>query len=352
MINEFLTFALGPNENVLDQQDYGELVAQTTGFQKGLLPSPQLNKVLRQSAFVASALAELVAATLGTDVLDDGNRAAFVTKLTNTILALSTAAIDVDPTLAANSDIRIPSQKAVKAFVTAMVTGLLDLKGGTDCSANPNYPAASKGDTYYVTVAGKIGGGAGKNVDVSDVYVASADNAGGTEAAVGAQWFVLEHNLVGALLSANNLSDLTNAGTARANLGLGTAATQNVGAFDASGAAAAAVAASEPRVTKVTDATANRGLATADANKYVRMTNAGANTVTVKPQSDQPMPANTKIAGIQAGAGTTSFIAGAGVTINCPQTMPQTSRQFSSWTLYYVGGDEWDLAGDIASGGG
>lgn len=75
------------------------------------------------------------------------------------------------------------------------LAGLLELKGNTDCSANPNYPAASTGDAYYVTVAGKIGGASGKAVDVGDVYIAKADNAGGTEASVGASWFVLEHNL-------------------------------------------------------------------------------------------------------------------------------------------------------------
>ena len=39
-------------------------------------------------------------------------------------------------------------------------------------------------------------------VDVGDAYIASADNAGGTEASVGASWFVLEHNLVSALTGA------------------------------------------------------------------------------------------------------------------------------------------------------
>lgn len=103
------------------------------------------------------------------------------------------------------------------AIATA-VTGLLDFKGSTNCSGNPNYPAASKGDAYVVSVAGKIGGGSGKSVDVGDVYLATADNAGGTEASVGTSWTVLEHNLVGALLSANNLSDLASKATALANL--------------------------------------------------------------------------------------------------------------------------------------
>lgn len=140
---------------------------------------------------------------------------------------LPTSYLDTDGTLAANSDAKIASQKAVKTFVNNAVTGLLDFKGSTDCSANPNYPAASKGDAYVVSVAGKIGGASGKSVDVGDVYVASADNAGGTEASVGTSWFVLEHNLAGALLAANNLSDLVSASAARTNLGLGALAVLN-----------------------------------------------------------------------------------------------------------------------------
>lgn len=51
---------------------------------------------------------------------------------------------------------------------------------------------------------------------------------------------------LGALQLANNLADLASIAIARANLGLGTAALQNSGAFDLSGAAAAAAAASVP----------------------------------------------------------------------------------------------------------
>lgn len=145
------------------------------------------------------------------------------TQLLSTISDAGTVASlasDADGTLAANSDARVATQKAVKTYIDLAVTGLLEFKGSTDCSSNPNYPAASKGDSYVVTVAGKIGGASGTSVDVGDVYAASADNAGGTEAGVGTSWFHLEHNLVGALLSANNLSDLVNAGTARTNLGL------------------------------------------------------------------------------------------------------------------------------------
>lgn len=127
---------------------------------------------------------------------------------------------DVGTQTAGDNSTRAASTAFVAGAVATAVSGLMDIKGGTDCSANPNYPAAEKGDAYYVTVAGRIGGGSGPQVDVGDVYIASADNAGGTQAAVGTSWFILEHNLAGALLSANNLSDLASASTARTNLGV------------------------------------------------------------------------------------------------------------------------------------
>lgn len=95
---------------------------------------------------------------------------------------------------------RVTADDLVSGITDAL--GILKHAGDLDCSANPNYPAADNGDVYYVTVAGKIGGAAGKDVDVGDTVIAKADNAGGTEAAVGTSWYVLEHNLAGvAMLS-------------------------------------------------------------------------------------------------------------------------------------------------------
>ena len=199
-----------------------------------------------------AALADLTAAAR--TVLDDATVAAMVDTLggasstgTGGLVRSASPALTNTPTAPTaapgTNTTQIANTAFVQAAVSAAVSGLLELKGNLDCSANPNYPAASAGDTYYVSVAGKVGGASGVDVDIGDAVIAKADNAGGTQAAVGTSWFVLEKNLSGVLLAANNLSDLTNAATARTNLGLGTAATQASTAFQAADATLTALAA-------------------------------------------------------------------------------------------------------------
>lgn len=122
-------------------------------------------------------------------------------QITGLVAALAalipTSYLDTDITLAADSDAKIATQKAVKAYVAAMVAGLLDLQGSLDASTDPNYPAASKGDAYVVTVAGHAGGAGGKVVEIGDFVIALDDNAGGDEAAVGTSWTVVQSNLTG-----------------------------------------------------------------------------------------------------------------------------------------------------------
>lgn len=111
--------------------------------------------------------------------------------------------LSTDGTLAANSDTLYPSQKAVKTYAD----GLLDAqnafvyKGVIDASTNPNYPAANAGHTYKISVAGKIGGASGVNVEVGDTATCLVDGSvSGNQATVGANWIVLQTNIDGAVV--------------------------------------------------------------------------------------------------------------------------------------------------------
>lgn len=107
-----------------------------------------------------------------------------------------------------------------KQYADMLVTGVMRFKTDIDCSTNPDYPAATAGDAYIASTGGRIGGVDGPLVDAGDLIVCRANTTAGNHAAVGAAWFVLEHNLAGAVLAGNNLSDIPNKVTARKNLGV------------------------------------------------------------------------------------------------------------------------------------
>ena len=76
------------------------------------------------------------------------------------------------------------------------ISNPLVYKGSIDCSTNPNYPAADCGHTYFVSVAGKIGGASGTAVAAGDMIVCNADaTPAGDQATVGAYWNIFEKNV-------------------------------------------------------------------------------------------------------------------------------------------------------------
>lgn len=88
-----------------------------------------------------------------------------------------------------------PNHIATKSYVDNLVSGGVNIVGQIDCSGDPVYPAADKGDAYIVSVAGKIGGGSGELVEAGDMIIATAGNAGGTQAAVGNSWVIVQSNM-------------------------------------------------------------------------------------------------------------------------------------------------------------
>jgi len=87
-------------------------------------------------------------------------------------------------------------------------------------------------------------------------------------------------------------------------------------------------------------------LVLSDAFKMVTIDNANANTITVPPNSAVAFPANTRIDLGQDGAGQTTIIAGAGVTIRTPETL-KLRKQWSKASLIRRAADVWDLVGDL-----
>lgn len=106
---------------------------------------------------------------------------------------------------AGTTDTDLWSADKIITYITSNVEGLFDLKGELDCSTNPNFPAAAKGDVYRVSVAGKAGGASGRTVEVGDLLIALADNAGGTEGAVGSSWTISQYNIDVAALAGSGL---------------------------------------------------------------------------------------------------------------------------------------------------
>ncbi len=171
--------------------------------------------------------------------------------------------VDTDGTLAANSDTRFSSQKAIKTFVENAVVGLywrpaVDLKDDAQTDAGSNIVgqtsynadgiAIVNGDRLLLTaettapatylnkvfLVGGVGSsitltletdgqaGDGSPTDGDTVYIQrGTTNADKKFSYTGTAW-QLGASLDGALLATNNLSDVSSASTSATNLGLGT----------------------------------------------------------------------------------------------------------------------------------
>lgn len=143
-------------------------------------------------------------AVAGTDFSTPSSTDTFTNKslnaAANTITNLATSmfavnVIDTDTTLAAASDLRIASQKAVKAYIDGVTTSEMRFRGGIDASTSPNYPAGVVGDVYRITVAGLIGGASGIAVTPGDTLICNAAGVAGTQATVGANWTIVQANV-------------------------------------------------------------------------------------------------------------------------------------------------------------
>ncbi|EKN4072424.1 TPA: tail fiber protein [Yersinia enterocolitica] len=193
----------------MTQAEYEALAARSGGFSSGVAKSEQLNKVWRQSSFVASVLADFIAKQSGNNVLDDGNVAVL---LANLELAIKTYAgsnlpeasltqkgiVQLSSSITSTSEVLAATPKAVKAANDAALqksANLSDLQSTSTARTNLG-----------------LGGAAVLNVGTTVGTVAAGDDP----------------RITASLLKANNLSDLTNVPAALSNLGLGDAAKKGI----------------------------------------------------------------------------------------------------------------------------
>lgn len=139
----------------------------------------------------------------------------YVLGRTAEIEALVLATVIAGLSLASTADVA-DGDSVLEAFgklqaQIAAISGAADamiFRGVIDCSANPNYPAADAGDTYRVSVAGKIGGGSGLVVEVGDLLLCITDaTSSGNQATVGANWSVAQGNIDGAVIGPASVTD-------------------------------------------------------------------------------------------------------------------------------------------------
>lgn len=89
-------------------------------------------------------------------------------------------------------------------------------------------------------------------------------------------------------------------------------------------------------------------LVLADAGKLVTLTNAGAITLTVPPNSSVAFAVGDTVNIAQLGAGQVTVAEGAGVTVNTAETLV-LQDQYSTATLVKTATDTWLLAGRLVA---
>lgn len=206
MANEILPFGLGAESNVMTQAEYEALAARSGGFSSGVAKSEQLNKVWRQSSFVASVLADFIAKQSGNNVLDDGNVAVL---LANLELAIKTYAgsnlpgasltqkgvVQLSSSITSTSETLAATPKAVKAAndaalqksanlsdLTSVPTAQTNLgvspHGLSRFTSNGSFTVPANVTRIWVSGCG-AGGGGGASLATNSVSFITGGGGGG-----------------------------------------------------------------------------------------------------------------------------------------------------------------------------
>lgn len=95
--------------------------------------------------------------------------------------------------------------------------------------------------------------------------------------------------------------------------------------------------------------TAHYTLVLTDARKCIEMDAAGANNLTVPPNSDVAFPIGTIVEVVQRGAGTTTIVPGDTVTLRSLSDHLVSAGQYARIRLHKVAANEWYVSGDLVA---
>ena len=95
--------------------------------------------------------------------------------------------------------------------------------------------------------------------------------------------------------------------------------------------------------------TASTTAVLADDGKLVTISNASANTFTVPPNSSVAFGIGTQLNIAQLGAGATTIVAGAGVTLNSDGAKLKLNAQYAVCTCVKTDTNEWFVVGSLSA---
>jgi hypothetical protein len=175
--------------NLESQTDYAADTSRTNGNQPGVASSKLINKALRQSAWMASQLAQYIVNTTGLDVLDDQNstnlQAAMSTAFVPNPMQSQVQNLTLNFTVAGNAGtVAVKTYAGTDAVATNPIN--VALRSATITNGSFNLRSITSALSMTITSGATLGQ---TNGNPSRIYVYLIDNSGTLELAVSHSFF-------------------------------------------------------------------------------------------------------------------------------------------------------------------
>lgn len=139
--NDFRPIAIAAGAVILSQADWiAFLAANPNGWPSGIVPATRMNKAIRQSSVISSALAQYVSDALAADVLDPDGGVAVATITAQILAAITATALAATGALERTGDVKL-------GLWTTAAAGWVLCNDGTIGSATSGASTRANADT-------------------------------------------------------------------------------------------------------------------------------------------------------------------------------------------------------------